>query len=82
MDSQTVEGDRSKLLEQLIKLHESGIRSQHWFDIHRKDTDRYVTFSLSDDNVGHKMINAQGATFIKALQAILELWDSSHVKSS
>ena len=77
MDNWTVEGDRSKLLERLIKLHEAGIRSQHWFDIHRKDTDRYVTFSLADDNVGHKMITEQGPTFIKALQAILELWDSA-----
>ena len=77
MDNWTVEGDRSKLLERLIKLHEAGIRSQHWFDIHRKGTDRYISFCLYNEVAGHKMVTAQGATFIKALQAVLELWDSA-----
>lgn len=78
----SIEDFRSELLERLIKIHKAGHRSQHWFDIHRKGTDRYVTFALYDEDIGHRMITAQGATFIKALQAVLELWDSQHVTSS
>ena len=71
------EGYPEPLLVRLIDLHSAGHRSQHWFDIHRKDTDRYVSFCLYNEVAGHKMITAQGPTFIKALQAVLELWDSA-----
>ena len=65
-------------MTRLTELHNEGHRSQHWFSLHQKGTDKYVTFILYEKDKQGVSYKGTGMTFTVALVDCLEDWDAEH----